>query len=356
MLEFWRDKRVLLTGHTGFKGTWLALWLHKAGAKVTGLALPPENETDLYRVARVDDLIDSHMVDLRDREAVGRCVGDADPEIVIHMAAQALVLPGYQDPVGTYATNVMGTAHLLDALREAPNLQAVSVVTSDKVYANPGTGIPLREEDPLGGNDPYSSSKGCAEILTRCWDRSFLAERGVQVVTGRAGNVIGGGDLAPYRLVPDIWRAFEKGEAVILRNPESTRPWQFVLDPLSGYLMQVESVLADPESTPKNLNFGPTPEDVWPVGKVVDTAISILGKGAWERESEKTPAEAPLLTLDSSLARKTIGRSGRLAVEPAVRWTFEWWNDMSEGADPRELCLGQIARYEQLPLLGTVEG
>jgi len=346
--EFWRGKRVLLTGHTGFKGGWLALWLTRHGADVTGLALDPVRDDDLFSLARVGEVCDSRIVDLRDREAVYRTVADCRPEIVLHLAAQPLVLPGYDDPIYTYETNVMGTAHLLEAVRQTDSARTVYVVTSDKVYLNPGTGEPLREDDPLGGYDPYSSSKSCAEIVTACWRDSFLHKQGITVLSGRAGNVIGGGDLSAYRLLPDIWKAFVADKPVILRNPEATRPWQIVLEPLDGYLTHIERAYEDSAATPAALNFGPDPNDVWPVRRIVERAIEILGDGSWQPETDETPHEAPLLALDSSRAAETIGWQPRTGIEIAVNWTFDWWKSIRDGRDGRDVCMEQLAAFEAL--------
>ena len=291
--------------------------------------------------------VDSRLADLRDREAVAATVADCAPEVVLHMAAQALVLPGYEDPVGTFATNVMGTAHLLEALRGSPDLKAVVCVTSDKVYENPGTGVPLTEADPLGGRDPYSASKAASEMAVRSWAESFLEPAGVAVATARAGNVIGGGDTAAHRLLPDLFRALESGAPLVVRHPAATRPWQHVLEPLSGYLALARALVERPAKAPRRLNFGPPPADAWPVRRVLAHVAERLGTpAAWQTATGPTPPEAPLLSLDARLAAETLGWRPRLKVAEALAWTADWWREHRAGADARALCLDRITRYE----------
>jgi CDP-glucose 4,6-dehydratase len=347
---FWRGRRVLLTGHTGFKGGWAARWLVRRGAAVTGLALPPDQDPDLWTLAGIADLGPSHLVDLRDRVVVAAAVREAAPEIVLHMAAQPLVRRSYVEPVDTFATNVMGTVNLLDALRGAPDLAAVLVVTSDKVYRNQESGRPFTEDDRLGGHDPYSASKAAAEVAAACYADAFLAPRGVRLATARGGNVIGGGDFSVDRLVPDIWRAAESGTPLVLRHPDATRPWQHVLDCLSGYFAYLEA-LATGREVPPALNFGPDVDAAAvPVSALADAMQAALGVTAlWQAVSEPGAArEMQALALDPALARRTLGWSGRLPMAEAVQWTADWYRALQRGADMAAFTDAQIASYEQL--------
>jgi CDP-glucose 4,6-dehydratase len=345
---FWRDRRVLLTGHTGFKGAWLSLWLEQMGAKVFGLALPPDTEPALYSLLQPMNGILSRLSDIRDRAAVAAAVLEAQPQIVIHMAAQSLVRRSYRNPVDTIATNVIGTACLLDALREVEALEAVLVVTTDKIYRNDGQGQAFSEADPLGGADPYSASKAATEIVAASMGESYFAQRGVLVATARAGNVIGGGDWAEDRLIPDLWRAVQAGEALRLRNPQSTRPWQHVLEPLSGYLLYAQR-LAEHTEIPPALNFGPQPDDVLTVAEVADAMLAAFNcRRRWLQMEGKQPKEAEFLAIDPALARASIGWQPRLRSAQAVQWTAEWYRAFGMGADPRVAALDQIDRYEKL--------
>ncbi len=351
---FWAGRRVLLTGHTGFKGAWLLAWLRDLGAVVHGYALPPETSPSLFSL--LDPLLDagglvSVLDDLRDDGALRAAAAAADPEVVIHMAAQALVRRSYRAPLETFDANVMGTARLLEALRAAPRLRAVLVVTSDKVYENPGTGAPLAERDPLGGHDPYSASKAATEIVTAAYARSFLEPRGVRVATARAGNVIGGGDWAEDRIVPDIWRAFRRQAAVELRYPEATRPWQHVLEPLGGYLAYAEALAgAAGDALPRALNFGPRPGPALTVAEVVERFQAAYGAPlGWRRSPGEHPKEAPLLSVDPGLAGRALGWRPRLDAEATVAWTAEWYRAFDAGAAPRALTLAQLRRYRDMP-------
>jgi CDP-glucose 4,6-dehydratase len=346
---FWRDKRVLLTGHTGFKGGWAALWLHRMGAKVTGLALAPDQTPALFDLARVDAATASHIVDLRDRAGVAAVVAGGPYDVVLHLAAQPIVRASIEDPVGTFATNVMGTAHLLDALRAGPAPQAVVCVTSDKVYANNETGRAFQEGDALGGKDPYSASKAAAEITVASFARSFFERTGVPVATARGGNVIGGGDFSRDRLVSDIVRAVRSGQPLVLRHPDSTRPWQHVLDCIAGYLVYAEALAADP-STPRQVNFGPVPGGAEiAVGPLATAALKALGSdNAWRHEPDPTSIEAKALAIDTTLAERRLGFASRLDGPEAVRWTMDWYREQGLGTDARTLTLDQIATYESL--------
>jgi CDP-glucose 4,6-dehydratase len=346
--SFWAGRRVLLSGHTGFKGSWLSLWLKRAGAQVYGFSLPPDTQPALFELARIDDGICSIFGDLRDRDAVQAAVREARPQIVLHLAAQALVGRSLADPVGTMITNVMGTVHLLEALRESEGLLAVLVVTSDKVYANDETGRPFKEDDRLGGRDPYSASKAAAELAAKAYAQSFFADAGVRIATARGGNVIGGGDYSQDRIVPDIVRAAEKGERPVLRMPSATRPWQHVLDCLSGYLMFAEA-LAKGEPTPRALNFGPDPSAPVSVATLAEKMLCALGQEPdFDHRSTPSLVEMCALTVDASLARASLGWRNRLCAEAAIEWTGEWYRAIRAGKDPREVTLAQINKFNIL--------
>jgi CDP-glucose 4,6-dehydratase len=345
--DFWRGRKVLLTGHTGFKGGWAAIWLHRMGARVTGLALAPDQSPSLYDLARVGELTASHIVDLRDRAATAEVVRSGPFDIVLHLAAQPIVRASIEDPVGTFATNVMGTAHLLDALRTAPAPQAVLCVTSDKVYANHETGKAFAEADALGGKDPYSASKAASEMVVHSFARSYFDKAGVAVATARGGNVIGGGDFSRDRLVSDIVRAVRSGQVLTLRHPDSTRPWQHVLDCVAGYLVYAEALAADP-TTPRAVNFGPRPGGAEiGVGALATEALAALGATqGWRHEPDPNSIEAKALAIDTTLAERRLGFSSRLDGPAAVRLTMDWYRDQHAGADARALTLDQIAAFE----------
>lgn len=343
---FWSGKHVLLTGHSGFKGAWAAIWLARMGARVTGLALPPEDGPNLFALARVAERIDGHVVDLRDRAAVAAALARRDYDVVLHMAAQALVRESIRDPIATFATNVMGTAHLLDALRRQQALQALLVITSDKVYSNAETGRAFVEGDALGGKDPYSASKAATEIVTASFARSFFAQDGTKVATARGGNVIGGGDFSRDRIVADIVRAALAQEETVLRHPEATRPWQHVLDCVAGYLVYAERLASDP-NTPASLNFGPrSGAPTMTVGDLASHAVAALGAKNWRHEPDPASIEALALGIDTSLARDVLGFESRLDAPVAVDWTMEWYRRWVDGGDALALCEDQISRYE----------
>ncbi|NJA89182.1 CDP-glucose 4,6-dehydratase [Rhodocyclus tenuis] len=348
--EFWRGKRVFLTGHTGFKGGWLSIWLHRLGAEVTGFALPPPTAPSLFASAGVEGLLHSTLGDIRDAEALTAALTAADPDIVFHLAAQPLVGDSYRDPVGTYATNVTGTLNLLQAARQAPRLGAVVVVTTDKCYENRETKTPYREGDALGGHDPYSSSKACAEILTHAWRRSFFHTEGAaRIASARAGNVIGGGDWAEHRLVPDLLRAYAAGETARLRHPGSIRPWQHVLEPLSGYLTLAER-LYDNRIDERAWNFGPPLADCISVGDIADLLASYWPTpAAWQVVPSELPHEAGVLMLDASLAQKKLQWRPRWPLSEALRRTAEWHLAWMEGQDMYAISTGQIDAYAQRP-------
>ncbi len=345
--EFWRGKRVLLTGHTGFKGSWLSLWLHRLGAQVIGFSLAPTTEPSLFELAHLSDCTTDLRGDVRDPEAVWSAVATHRPEIVIHMAAQALVRQAYAEPVETYATNVMGTVHVLDAVRRVGGVRAALIVTSDKCYENREWVWGYRENDPMGGHDPYSSSKGCAELVSAAYRSSYLKD-GIALASARAGNVIGGGDWAQDRLVPDMMRATMEGRAVRLRYPNAIRPWQHVLEPLSGYLLLAERLYREGQSFADGWNFGPADEDAKSVEWVTRHMASLWDRMQWEKDGGTHPHEAQYLKLDCSKARTHLGWQPRLTIAQALAWTVRWYQDYEQGADMRSLSEKQIDNYCEL--------
>lgn len=343
---FWRGQRVLLTGHTGFKGAWAALWLARMGAEVTGFSLPPDQQPSLFELAHVAQRITSRFVDLRNPDAVRVDIAARQFDLVLHMAAQPIVRAAIADPIETFDTNVMGTAHLLQALRDQSALKAVLVVTTDKVYANAETGRAFAETDPLGGKDPYSASKACAEIVTQSFAKSYFERMGVPVATARGGNVIGGGDFSRDRLVADIVRAARAGETVVLRHPEATRPWQHVLDCVAGYFTYLQA-LAEGRAVPRALNFGPRPggSEVT-VGEVATQGVEALGAKPWRHEPDPDSLEARALAIDATLAGETLGFASRLEAPQAVALTMDWYRRQAAGEDAYALCLQEIEEYE----------
>jgi CDP-glucose 4,6-dehydratase len=352
--SFWSGKKVFVTGHTGFKGSWLSLWLQQLGAQVTGYALQPPTNPSLFEVAQVAQGMTSIIGDIRDGAMLTNAMRQAAPDIVIHMAAQPLVRRSYVDPVETYSTNVMGTVHLLEAVRQTPSVRAVVNVTTDKCYENKEWVWGYRENEPMGGFDPYSSSKGCAELVTAAYRNSFFnsskhSEHQVALATARAGNVIGGGDWAADRLIPDILRAIENGQGVNIRNPQATRPWQHVLEPLSGYLTLAEELFAHGPAFAEAFNFGPANEDIKPVQWIVEQLTQQWGDGAtWHIAGGSHPHEAHYLKLDCSKAYAMLGWSPRWNLSQALKAIVTWHKAHSEhrtGEDMRALCLQQINEY-----------
>lgn len=347
---FWRERRVLLTGHTGFKGSWIGLWLQSLGAIVTGYALDAPTDPSLYELARVGDGMQSIVGDVRDPDALAAALATAEPEVVIHMAAQSLVRRSFAEPRETYATNVMGTVNVLDAVRlHGKQVRAVVNVTSDKCYENREWEWGYREDEPMGGHDPYSSSKGCAELVTDAFRRSFFSDAsqsGTRLASARAGNVIGGGDWGEDRLLPDIMRAALDGQQLRVRNPNSIRPWQHVLNPLSGYLVLAQALWDSPEHA-SGWNFGPPEQDARPVGWIVQRVGELWpAELGWSIDDGPHPHEARYLKLDSSRARARLGWRPLLSLDEALEATVDWYSQLRAGADMRAVTLSQIEAFQ----------
>ena len=354
--SFWKGRQVFLTGHTGFKGSWLALWLGTLGARVTGFALPPPTRPSLFELAAVDQDLRSMIGDIRDAKALAGALRDAQPEVVLHLAAQPLVRASYDDPLETFSTNVMGTANLLEAVRHAPSVRSVVIVTTDKCYENREQPWGYREADPLGGHDPYSSSKACTELVVSSFRASYFAEasRGghaAAIATARAGNVIGGGDWAAERLVPDLLAAFDAGVPAMIRHPGAIRPWQHVLEPLCGYLELAERLHRDGQAYAEAWNFGPGDDDARPVAWIADTLASLWGHGAsWRAPAGTHPHETHCLRLDSLKARTRLGWRPAMRLPEALARVADWAVARKAGVDLRALTLDQIATYQDAVL------
>ncbi|MEP6607267.1 MAG: CDP-glucose 4,6-dehydratase [Burkholderiaceae bacterium] len=348
---FWRGKRVLITGHTGFKGAWLCLLLHSLGARVAGFALDPPTQPNLYDLARVDEWVDSTVADVRDLAKLSGCVSEFEPEVVFHMAAQSVVLQSYHDPIETYSTNVLGTVNLLEAVRHARRPCTVINVTTDKCYENKGQFEGYTEDDELGGHDPYSSSKACAELVGAAYRESFFPmsqsdEHRVGLASARAGNVIGGGDWTPRQLVPDAISAFVRSQAVTLRHPSAIRPWQHVLDCLAGYLTLAQAVGENIQLYSGAWNFGPCDEDSRSVSYVVETLGAYWGSNTtWVLDGSQHLPEEQLLRLDVTKAAKLLNWRCRLTIDEALHWVASWYRGSYSGRQPRELCQEQISAY-----------
>lgn len=342
---FWAGRRVLVTGHTGFKGSWLLVLLDMLGARVTGLALEPDTTPSMFNLIGGTVLCDHHVADIGDAAAVEAIIAQAAPEIVLHLAAQPLVRRSYADPIDTFRTNVMGTAHVLEACRKTSSVATIVSVTTDKCYANDGRTEGYREDAPLGGHDPYSNSKACAELVSACWRDSFFAERGIGLATARAGNVIGGGDWSADRLVPDAIRAFSAGRALAIRNPDAVRPWQHVLEPLAGYLLLAEALFANPTRFARGWNFGPAPTDMASVRDVIDLLADHMEvPHQWEQQAGHHPHEAATLTLDSSDAGDALGWRPRLSLDRALLLTVDWHRAADKGEATRKQAEALLAR------------
>jgi CDP-glucose 4,6-dehydratase len=352
--KLWQGKRVFLTGHTGFKGGWLALWLASKGAIVRGYALDPSTEPNLFTAARIGSVIEDIRGDIRDSSKLEPALRDFAPEVVFHLAAQPLVRYSYEDPIGTYETNVIGTARVLDAVRRTPSVRAVVSVTTDKCYENKEWLWGYRETDPLGGYDPYSSSKACAEIVSAAYRQSYfpvskLAEHQCALATGRAGNVIGGGDWSLDRLIPDLVRGFLAGEPVLIRRPHAIRPWQHVLEPLLGYILLAEHLLTHDPRYATAFNFGPSDDDAQEVGWIVERMTQFWGGNAsWKLDEDPGVHEAGYLKLDASRARAELAWHPRLQLETTLHWLVDWYKAWQSGEDMHRFTLAQIAAYEKL--------
>lgn len=349
----WRGRRVFITGHTGFKGSWLALWLTHLGASVRGYALDPGTDPNMFTVTRLNGALDDVRGDILDRSKLEAAMSQFFPEVVFHLAAQPLVRRSYSDPLGTYMTNVMGTAHVLEAVRHTTSVRAVLCVTTDKCYENREWVWPYRETDRLGGYDPYSSSKACAELVSAAYRNSFfpvgqIHQHGVALATARAGNVIGGGDWSEDRLVPDLIRGFRSCTPVHIRRPKSIRPWQHVLEPLYGYISLAQRLLArDARCELPAFNFGPTDVETWTVEQIANRLAERWGKNAaWICDPDPGAHEAGVLRLDSSRARAELNWKPKLSTEDALEWTIEWFQAWDQGAYMKEFTLEQIKRYE----------
>ena len=352
--KFWKDKRVLVTGHTGFKGSWLSLWLQSKGANIIGYSLPPPTNPSVFEVAQVAEGITSIIGDIRNLKNLMSVVNQHKPEIIIHMAAQSLVRYSYKNPVDTYSTNVMGTVNVLEAGRHANGLKVILIITSDKCYENNEWVWGYRENDRMGGRDPYSNSKGCAELITSAYRRSYFSKKGnqdqgVAVATTRAGNVIGGGDWATDRLVPDIMKAIMEDRSVIIRYPSAIRPWQHVIEPLHGYLMLVEKLWNHGKEFAGAWNFGPNDEDSRSVSWIADRLTDLWGDGAhWESDSGQHPHEATYLKLDCSKAKSVLGWAPRLDLMTNLEWIVEWYRAYLQKNDMRQVTEAEISRYENM--------
>lgn len=347
MSDFWRGKRVLLTGHTGFKGSWLAIWLHRLGAKVIGISLTPATTPNLFDLASIETITDSHFCDIRDAASLAALINKAQPEIVFHLAAQALVRASYRDPLATFATNILGSANVLDALRPLDSVRAIVAITTDKVYQSlEQQPYPYRETDVLGGHDPYSASKAAAEIVIASYRDSYLKEKGIAVASARAGNVIGGGDWSEDRLIPDAIRAWNANQPLQIRRPQATRPWQHVLEPLFGYIKLAENIWQQP-ALAGAYNFGPETHEAATVREVVQLAQSAYGRGqvTWG-DGSQGPHEAGWLALEIVKARTLLDVKPRWSLAEAVQRTMHWHRLHLEGAGARAACEADIAIYE----------
>jgi CDP-glucose 4,6-dehydratase len=352
--SFWKNRNVFVTGHTGFKGSWLCLWLESLGANITGYALAPPTQPNLFEHAQVANSLRSVCADIRDFPRLMAVLTECRPDVIIHMAAQSVVRRGYEDPIETYSSNVMGTVNLLEAVRQLKLRCTVVNVTSDKCYENREWIWSYRENEPMGGRDPYSNSKGCAELVTSAYRDSFfppdsLQRHGVALASARAGNAIGGGDWTSDQLIPDLIRGFLAGKSCLIRNPSAIRPWQFVLEPLCGYLMLAERLSEDGCRFAAGWNFGPAETDAKPVAWIADRLANLWGPGAgWNFDETPHPREAHFLKLDASKAKVCMNWHPVLPLESALEWIVDWWRGFQNGADLQQVTRAQIERYEGL--------
>ena len=352
--SFWRGRKVFLTGHTGFKGSWLSLWLHALGADVTGYALGPPTHPNLFEQANLTKLVHTICADIRDFQQLKTEIAECRPDVIIHMAAQSVVRRGYEDPIETYSSNVMGTVHVLEVVRQLNRPAVVINVTSDKCYANREWVWGYRENEPMGGRDPYSNSKGCAELVGAAYQEflfppAMVDRHGVAIASARAGNAIGGGDWTGDQLIPDLIRGFLADRPCLIRSPSAIRPWQFVLEPLRGYLMLAERLAQDASRFAGGWNFGPAETDAKPVSWIADELSRSWGSGAsWKRDAGAHPPEAQFLKLDASKARSSLDWRPLLPLEEALHWIIEWYRAFQAGVDLRSVTLTQIEQYEAL--------
>lgn len=347
--KFWRDKKVFITGHTGFKGGWLSLWLTKMGAKVKGYSLSPSTNPSLFDILNLKDLFDSEINDIRDQGKLSKSIHDFAPDLIFHMAAQPLVRLSYINPVETFETNVIGTANLLEASRKSQSIKSVIIITTDKCYKNDGRSNGYNEDDPMGGRDPYSSSKGCAELVTSSYRDSYFDNLDISLSSVRAGNVIGGGDWSQDRLIPDILNSFSNGNEVILRNPDSTRPWQYVLEPLRGYLYLAEKMEEDPKHFASSYNFGPNQQDVKSVRWIADKMSENWPKSKWVKDTADNPHEEKYLSLEISKAESLLNWIPIMNIESTLNNIIDWHNSFNQNSTSmQEYSLNEIHRYEKL--------
>ena len=345
---FWNNKRVFLTGHTGFKGGWLSFWLQELGAQVHGFALEPPTSPSVFEVLGLESKIASHTIgDICNLDVLAGAMQQSQPDVVLHLAAQPLVLRSYQEPVETFAVNVQGTVHVLEAARRCSSVKAMVNVTTDKCYHNREWVWPYREDEPMGGSDPYSSSKACSEIVTAAYRQSFFAKAGIGLGSARAGNVIGGGDWAENRLIPDFLRAIGRGEPIVIRSPNATRPWQHVLEPLAGYLTLAEHLAASPEKFSDGWNFGPDDVDAKPVRWIVDHLCEMVDGASWELDEQAHAHEAGCLKLDSSKAKNQLDWHPRWNLGTALKQTLRWHQAWQAGDDLCEVTRQQIQAYQR---------
>ena len=343
--EFWKGKRVFLTGHTGFKGSWLSLWLASLGAEIRGYALSPPTLPSLFNEAKIDSIIDSQISDIRDQDTLHKSMTEFNPDILIHMAAQPLVRYSYEAPIETYEVNVIGTAKVLEVARCCPNLKSIVNVTTDKCYENDDRSEGYKEDDSMGGYDPYSSSKGCAELVTSAYRRSFMQEQGIGLASVRAGNVIGGGDWADDRLIPDILRSFEKNKPVVIRNPKATRPWQHVLESLSGYLILTEKLYKNQKEYAEGWNFGPNEQDVKPVDWILDRMIAKWPNTSWQLDQNSNPHEAGFLKLDITKAESRLNWKPVWELSHTLEKIVDWHQAWLNREDMQVVCFTEIKEY-----------